>query len=135
VTLRAAELVAFAPTTDLARARAFYEGVLGLSVIEDDDFAVAFDAHGTMLRVTAVRELVPAPYTIVGWSVPDIAAAMDALDVSFERYAAMDQDERGIWTVPGGARVAWFKDPDGNTLALSQLPTSGGQAGAPSRRS
>ena len=128
MTLSAATLVAFAPTTDLARARAFYEGVLGLGVIEANDFAVAFDAHGTTLRVTAVRELVPAPYTIVGWSVPDIAEAMDALDVTFERYDAMDQDERGIWTAPGGARVAWFKDPDGNTLSLSQLPVRGAPA-------
>ena len=40
--------------------------------------------------------------------------------VRFEQYAGMDQDERGVWTAPGGAKVAWFKDPDGNTLSLTQ---------------
>jgi catechol 2,3-dioxygenase-like lactoylglutathione lyase family enzyme len=122
MTLATADLIGFAPTTDLARARAFYEGVLGLPVIEHSEHAVVFDAHGTMLRVTAVREVAPAPYTILGWSVPDIAAAIGALDVTFERFDGVDQDDRGIWRAPGGAQVAWFRDPDGNTLSVTQLP-------------
>jgi catechol 2,3-dioxygenase-like lactoylglutathione lyase family enzyme len=119
-----ADVMAFVATGDLGRARGFYEGVLGLPVIEDDGLALAFDAHGTMLRVTGVRELTPPPYTVLGWSVPDIAAAiadLEARGVAFSRYAGFEHNERGIWTAPTGARVAWFTDPDGNTLQLTQL--------------
>jgi catechol 2,3-dioxygenase-like lactoylglutathione lyase family enzyme len=123
--LASADLMAFVATADLARARAFYEGVLGLPVIEDDGLALAFDANGTMLRVTGVRELAPAPYTVLGWSVADAAAAvreLEARGVAVVRYAGLEQDDHGIWTAPTGARVAWFTDPDGNTLSLTQLP-------------
>ncbi len=100
VVLTGAPLIAFAPSTDLARSRAFYEGVLGLRLVEDSSFAVAFDAHGTQVRVTAVEQRVAAPYTVLGWFVPDIADAIDALaarGVAFNRYDGMDQDERGVW--------------------------------------
>jgi catechol 2,3-dioxygenase-like lactoylglutathione lyase family enzyme len=120
-----ADVIAFVATADLARARAFYEGDLGLAVIEDDGFALAFDAHGTMLRVTRVAALAPAPYTVLGWSVSDIAATVRELEtrgVAFARFAGFEQDEQGIWTAPSGALVAWFADPDGNTLSLTQLP-------------
>jgi len=120
-----ADVMAFVATADLGRARSFYEGVLGLPVIEDDGLALAFEAHGTMLRVTGVRELTPPPYTVLGWSVPDIAAAvrdLEAHGVAFARYASFEQDDQGIWTTPTGARVAWFTDPDSNTLQLTQLP-------------
>jgi catechol 2,3-dioxygenase-like lactoylglutathione lyase family enzyme len=120
-----ADVIAFVATTDLARARAFYEGVLGLPLVEDDGFAVAFDAAGTMLRVTGVREVKPAPYTVLGWAVPDAAAAvrdLAAVGVSTLHFDGFPQDELGIWTAPTGARVAWFKDPDGNTLSVAQLP-------------
>jgi catechol 2,3-dioxygenase-like lactoylglutathione lyase family enzyme len=123
--LARADLIAFVAATDLERARAFYEGVLGLPVVEHDGFAVAFDAHGTMLRVTAVREVRPAPYTVVGWSVPDVAAAVRDLTaggVPPLRFDGVEQDDLGIWAAPGGARVAWFKDPDGNTLSVAQMP-------------
>lgn len=119
------DVIAFVATTDLERARAFYEGLLGLPVIEDDGFALAFDARGTMLRVTAVREVEPAPYTVLGWAVPDAANAvreLEAKGVSILRFDSLEQDELGIWTAPTGARVAWFKDPDGNTLSVAQLP-------------
>jgi len=78
-----------------------------------------------MLRVTDMRELTPAPYTVLGWSVADVAAAVRNLEtrgVVFARYARFDHDEKGIWTAPTGARVAWFTDPDGHTLQLTQLP-------------
>jgi catechol 2,3-dioxygenase-like lactoylglutathione lyase family enzyme len=120
-----ADLIAFAATTDLERARGFYEGVLGLPVVDHDGFAVAFDAHGTTLRVTAVREMRPAPYTVLGWRVPDAAAAvrdLAARGVGTLRFEGMGQDEHGIWTAPSGARIAWFTDPDGNTLSVAQLP-------------
>jgi catechol 2,3-dioxygenase-like lactoylglutathione lyase family enzyme len=121
--LGSSDLVAFAASADLSRARAFYEGVLGLPVLDQDDFACVFDANGTMLRVTAVREVSPAGYTVLGWRVADIEAAVRGLSargVAFSRFDGMDQDDNGIWTSPGGAKVAWFTDPDGNLLSLTQ---------------
>jgi catechol 2,3-dioxygenase-like lactoylglutathione lyase family enzyme len=121
--LGSSDLVAFAASADLPRARAFYEQVLGLPVREQNDFACVFDANGTTLRVTAVREVSPAGYTILGWRVTDIEAAvrdMSARGVAFKRFDGMEQDENGIWASPGGARVAWFADPDGNILSLTQ---------------
>ena len=118
-----ADLIAFAPSTDLERSRAFYEDVLGLPLTEASSFAVAFDAAGTQLRVTAVEQRVAAPYTVLGWRVPDVAGAIRDLiarGVEFERYARMDQDADGVWQAPSGARIAWFKDPDGNVLSLTE---------------
>lgn len=122
--LGSSEVVAFVGAADLARARAFYEDVLGLPVVEHNDFACVLDAHGTMLRVTVVGEVSPAGYTVLGWRVADIEAAVRGLTargVSFRRYDGMDQDDHGIWTTPGGEKVAWFTDPDGNTLSLTQF--------------
>jgi predicted enzyme related to lactoylglutathione lyase len=121
VTLAGAALVAFAPTLDLDRAHDFYGGVLGLGATERSGFANAYDANGVQLRVTLVQSLDPAPFTVLGWSVDDIHAAIAALTangVELNRYDGMDQDEAGVWTSPSGARIAWFKDPDGNTLSL-----------------
>jgi catechol 2,3-dioxygenase-like lactoylglutathione lyase family enzyme len=118
------KVVAFVATSDAQRARAFYEGVLGLRVISDDDFALALDSNGTTVRVTKMRETRALGYTVLGWEVADIASSVRGLDdrgVKFERYAHFEQDELGIWTAPSGARVAWFKDPDGNVLSLTQL--------------
>jgi catechol 2,3-dioxygenase-like lactoylglutathione lyase family enzyme len=86
-------------------------------------FALVYDAHGTMLRVTIVKKVNTAGYTVLGWKVPSILAAANALSaagVRFERYQGMEQDDLGIWTSPGGGKIAWFKDPDGNTLSISQ---------------
>lgn len=120
-------LIAFAPTTDPARARAFYEGVLGLRLVADQKpFALEFDANGVMLRVTTVHELNPQQFTILGWRVEDVEATIDKLvaaGVTFERYPGMnDSDSRGIWNSPSRARIAWFKDPDGNVLSLTEFP-------------
>jgi catechol 2,3-dioxygenase-like lactoylglutathione lyase family enzyme len=122
--LESSDVVAFAAATDLPRARAFYEQKLGLPVIEQNDFACVFDANGTMLRVTAVPEVMPASYTVLGWRVTDIGTTVRGLrarGVVFSRYDIMDQDEDGVWTTPGGDQVAWFADPDGNTLSLTQF--------------
>jgi catechol 2,3-dioxygenase-like lactoylglutathione lyase family enzyme len=111
-------------TRDGRRARAFYEGTLGFAVCSDDEFALALDAGGTMLRVQKVAAFVPHPFTALGWEVADVAATVDDLrrrGVAFERFAELEQDDRGIWQAPSGARIAWFKDPDGNTLSLTQL--------------
>jgi catechol 2,3-dioxygenase-like lactoylglutathione lyase family enzyme len=122
--LESSAVIAFTGTTDLRRARVFYERTLGLPVIEQNDFACVFDANGTMLRVTAVAEVARAGYTVLGWQVPDIAALMRGLaarGIVFMRYDGMDQDRNGVWTTPGGDKVAWFADPDGNVLSLTQF--------------
>ena len=116
--------IAFVATRDPVQAKAFYRDTLGLRLVSEElPFALVFDLHGVMLRVTVVKDLKPAGYTILGWQVSDIVTAAKALQkagVRFERYPGMEQDESGVWTSPSGAKVAWFKDPDGNTLSLSQ---------------
>jgi len=121
--LATSPIVAFVATSDPARAKAFYRDVLGLLLISEDEYALVFDAHGTMLRVAIAGEIVLAPYTVLGWQVEDIDATVRGLaakDVKFERYPWMEQDDLGIWSAPSGAKVAWFKDPDGNLLSVSQ---------------
>jgi catechol 2,3-dioxygenase-like lactoylglutathione lyase family enzyme len=121
--LGANDLVAFVHVTDLARARAFYDGVLGLTLTGDTPIAVVFDANGTTLRVTLVEGHAPLAGTTLGWEVDDIAASireLTARGVEFTRYDGMEQDEVGVWSAPGGDQVAWFSDPDGNTLSLTQ---------------
>ena len=116
-------VVAFVATRDPGRARAFYEGVLGLRLVADEPFALVFDAHGTTLRVQKLQELAPARHTVLGWLVPDIAAAvrgLSAAGVAFERFPGLPQDDLGVCSFPGGGRVAWFKDPDGNTLSVTE---------------
>jgi predicted enzyme related to lactoylglutathione lyase len=122
--LNAQEVVAFIPTADAIKARSFYEGILGLRVTSEDRFALVLDANGTMLRVTNVQDFEPQQFTILGWNVTDIDQAVSRLSqrgVRFENYGMANQDERGIWKSPSGARVAWFKDPDGNVLSLTQF--------------
>jgi catechol 2,3-dioxygenase-like lactoylglutathione lyase family enzyme len=115
-------LIAFIPTKDAARARSFYE-TLGLRFISDDSFAIVMDANGTMVRVVRVEDFTPFPFTILGWQVDDIhktVAEMTGKAVKFTRYPFLEQSADGVWTAPGGAKVAWFTDPDGNTLSISQ---------------
>ncbi len=105
-------------------AKPFYRDVLGLRLVSEDEFALTFDAHGTMLRVAIVQDLAPAKYSVVGWRVPDILAVAQQLEkagVKLERFPNFDgQDARGIWTAPSGHKVAWFKDPDENLLSITQ---------------
>jgi catechol 2,3-dioxygenase-like lactoylglutathione lyase family enzyme len=122
--LATSDVIAFAPTTDLARARSFYEVTLGLSVIDENAYAVVFDAHGTMLRVTAVAEVAHPGYTVLGWRVTDMSKTvrgLESLGVVFARYEGMDQDAQGVWTSPNGDRIAWFTDPDRNVLSLTEF--------------
>ena len=123
--LGSCDLVAFVATTDLERARAFYGEILGLPMVEQSPFACVFEAHGTVLRVTPVAEVAAAPYTVLGWTVPDVVATVQALaeaGVALTRYDGIDQDELGVWRTPSGARVAWFCDPDANVLSVTQPP-------------
>jgi catechol 2,3-dioxygenase-like lactoylglutathione lyase family enzyme len=116
------DIVAFVPTKDADKARAFYEGVLGLRFVKDDGFALVLDANGITVRV-ARAQFTPAPFTILGWQVPDIEKVAEGLQqkgVQFERFGFFEQDKLGIWTAPTGDKVAWFKDPDGNVLSVSQ---------------
>jgi catechol 2,3-dioxygenase-like lactoylglutathione lyase family enzyme len=117
-------IVAFVPTRDAEKARAFYEGVLGLTFVKDDGFAMVLDANRIMIRVAKVGEdFTPAPFTILGWQVSDIeniVRSLQAKGVHFEIFGFFKQDELGIWTAPTGDKVAWFKDPDGNVLSVSQ---------------
>jgi catechol 2,3-dioxygenase-like lactoylglutathione lyase family enzyme len=118
------KIVAFVATAKPARARRFYRDTLGLRLVSEDEFALVFDAHATMLRVAIVKEVTAAEYTVLGWQVPDIAAAVTRLQksgVRLQRYPGMGQDKQRIWTAPSGARIAWFKDPDGNTLSITQF--------------
>src|ERR1700748_230423 len=122
--LQAGEVIAFAASSDLGRARAYCEQVLAWRPTDHIDFACVVDANGTMLRVTAVAEVARPGYTVLGWRVADIAATARGLagrGVVFLRYDGMDQDDDGVWTTPGGDKVAWFADPDGNVLSLSQF--------------
>ena len=128
--MRKFDVVAFVATAKPAAARRFYRETLGLQLLSDDQFALAFDCHGTMLRVQIVEKVAVGGYTALGWSVPDIVKVVNMLakkGVTFERYQWMAQDEHGVWDAPSGARVAWFKDPDGNTLSLTEMPAKPGR--------
>jgi catechol 2,3-dioxygenase-like lactoylglutathione lyase family enzyme len=119
------EPMTFVATTRPDKAKAFYAGVLGLKLTSEDPFALVFSARGIALRVQKVQQLTPQPFTVLGWRVPDIESMNAQLaknGVKFERYPGMEQDAAGIWAVPGGGQVCWFKDPDGNTLSLTQAP-------------
>jgi catechol 2,3-dioxygenase-like lactoylglutathione lyase family enzyme len=116
-----ARLVGFVASTDLDRSERFYVGTLGLPLLDRSPFAVVVDGGGTQLRITAVPAKADALHTVCGWEVTDIDAAVDDLrgrGIEFLRFDGMEQDDRGIWRAPSGARVAWFADPDGNTLSL-----------------
>jgi catechol 2,3-dioxygenase-like lactoylglutathione lyase family enzyme len=117
------DVIGFIPTKDAAQARDFYEKTLGLRLLSNDMFAVVMESKGTMIRIVQVKDYTPFPFTILGWKVANIEAEVLALierGISFHRYNWLEQTQSGIWTAPGGAKVAWFHDPDGNVLSLSQ---------------
>ncbi|WP_433204832.1 VOC family protein [Dactylosporangium sp. CS-047395] len=119
-----AAAIAFVPSTDLDRSRAFYGSVLGLPLVEQTPFACVFRAGPTMLRVTKVEQLSAQPFTVLGWSVPDLRATLAGLvaaGVTVTRYEGMPQDDQGVWATPGGDLICWFPDPDGNNLSLTQF--------------
>ena len=122
------QLIAFATIVDVERAKQFYRDTLGLTLIsEEPPFALVFDAQGTMVRLGMAKKLPEAHGTVLGWQVPDIETAIRELaesGVQFERFDGLTQDDKGIWASPTGAKVAWFRDPDGNTLSISEHPAS-----------
>lgn len=119
-------VVTFLLTQNPDAALGFYRDRLGFRFVRDDGFALVFDLNGVMLRIGKVPSFTPAQNTVLGWECRDIAAEVDRLanrGVAFERYDMgphLKIDERGICTFPTGDKVAWFKDPDGNVLSLSQ---------------
>ena len=118
-----AVIKAFVPTIKPQEAKTFYQEVLGFKLLNEDYFAIEFDANGTLLRMSIVQELNPQLFTILGWNVQDIHTTireLSAKGVTFEKYGFMEQDNMGVWVSPNGSKVAWFKDPDGNVLSLTE---------------
>lgn len=119
-------IIGFVTIVNVARAKGFYRDTLGLRLVsEEPPYALVFDANGIMLRLGMAEELPPVPGTVLGWQVPDASATVTELEqagIRFERYDYLKQDAQGIWTTPTGAKVAWFKDPDGNILSISEHP-------------
>lgn len=121
--LAASKLIGFVPTKDSKRSREFYEGKLGFQFVSDDQFALVMQAGDSMIRIAKAGNFTPAQYTVMGWEVTEIEAIVKWLNgrgVVFEKYPFVQDRELGIWTTPNGDKVAWFKDPDGNVLSLSQ---------------
>jgi catechol 2,3-dioxygenase-like lactoylglutathione lyase family enzyme len=128
--LKQAKVISFIATRKPAEAKAFYRDVLRLSLRSEDKHATVFDLQNGSLRITPVEALVPAPFTVLGWEVGNIREAVKVLGefgVDCQKFPGLEQDRTGIWTAPGGAKVAWFKDPDGNILSLTELPGEGGE--------
>lgn len=122
--LKSAKPTMFLATADAEAARGFYEQKLGLTLEADDPYALVYQMAGTELRLSKVPNHTPLPFTVLDWQVPSISEAHTALSergVTFTIFDGMGQDENGIWTSPdGGARILWFKDPDGNVLSVSE---------------
>ena len=121
--LASSKVIGFVPTKDSAKARSFYEGTLGFQFVSDDPFALVMKAGETMIRIAKAQDFTPAKYTVLGWEVSnieEIVAWLQKRGVAFEKYPWVNDKELGIWIAPGGDKVAWFKDPDGNVLSVSQ---------------
>ncbi len=122
--LRSAPVIAFVATTQPDESKRFYEAALSLRFVADEPFALIFDVFGATLRIAKVKNVTPADHTVLGWSVSDIVGAVHALaarGVVFERFDGVEQSADGVWKSPAGARIAWFRDPDGNLLSLTEF--------------
>lgn len=119
-------VIAFATIVDVERAKRFYQDTLGLTLMNEvPPFALVFNANGVMVRLQMAKKLPEAYGTVLGWQVPEISRVMEnlkAVGVQFERFDGLVQDESGVWSSPTGAKVAWFRDPDGNVLSVSEHP-------------
>jgi catechol 2,3-dioxygenase-like lactoylglutathione lyase family enzyme len=117
------KLKAFLPTSKPDKAKEFYQRVMGLKLLSEDNYGLEFDVNGTPLRITVVETFTPHAFTVLGWDVSDIRSMIARLNekgINFEKYNFLKQDNLGIWSSPSGAEVAWFKDPDGNLLSLTE---------------
>jgi len=125
--LRDQKLKAYIPTVDPDRAKRFYVNLLGFNLLSEDYYGLELETNGSLLRISTVEHFNPHPFTVLGWGVDDLSSIITSLTrkgVAFERYNIIDQDKRGIWTSPDGTKVAWFRDPDGNLLSLSEYVDS-----------
>jgi catechol 2,3-dioxygenase-like lactoylglutathione lyase family enzyme len=116
-------MVAFVLTRNYDQARAFYEDKLGFEFISQDNFALLVRAGANPIRIVRMPDFTPARNTVLGWEVADIEASvawLKARGIVLEDYPFIQDHKLGIWSAPGGDRVAWFKDPDGNVLSVSQ---------------
>ncbi len=123
--MRGFKIITFVGTQSPERARHFYQETLGLELIAAEPSALVFDSKGIMLRVSIVTHFEPAPFTVLGWEVEDILEQVDILasrGVDFEHFEGLGQDEKGVSTFPDGTKVAWFRDPDGNLLSITEFP-------------
>lgn len=117
------QVMAFVATSKPREALEFYRDVLGLELVSEDAFAIVFQTANATLRIQKTQQHEPLPYTALGWKVGDISVIVKALaarQVPLERFPGLEQDARGMWTAPSGAKIAWFKDPDGNVLSLTE---------------
>jgi catechol 2,3-dioxygenase-like lactoylglutathione lyase family enzyme len=121
--LATSKVIGFVPTKNSAQARSFYEGKLGFQFVSEDPFALVLRAGETMIRIAKTQDFTAAPYTVLGWEVSNIeemAGWLQERGVVLEKFPWMPNKESAIWTAPTGDKVAWFKDPDGNVLSVSQ---------------
>ena len=121
--LKDSKLVGFVATSMPEVSKQFYEERLGLNLVEETSFAIVFESNNTFIRIQKTGKTHPPPYTSLGWEVEDIGVTARSLSdsgVQFEKFDGLEQDDLGVWNVPGGSKVAWFKDPDGNMLSLTE---------------
>ena len=122
--LEAAKPAVVICTRDRTRAVAFYRDILGLNLASEDTFAAVFNSGGITVRISLVPDFTPHEHTILGFNVTDVAATVEALRAQgavFNIYEGYQQDESAILTLPRGIQVAWFKDPDGNVLSVTNV--------------
>jgi len=123
--LHEGRLTGFLITADYASARDFYEGQLGFEFVSQDQWALVVRAGVNQIRIIRSADFTPLRSTVLGWEVDDVEAAVRWLasrGVETEKYPFVQDKELGIWSTPDGSKVAWFKDPDGNVLSVSQHP-------------
>jgi catechol 2,3-dioxygenase-like lactoylglutathione lyase family enzyme len=116
-------LIAFSATTDAEQSRHFYTHIIKLREIDDTPFALVYDCNGTVLRIQKVQRMSAPNYTVLGWEVDDIVSTARNLalaGVTFEMFEGLAQNDTGIWTTPDGTKVAWFRDPDGSLLPITE---------------
>ncbi len=119
--LNKSKLVSFIATANPAESKTFYQDVIGLTLIAETQFALIFDSNGVTLRIQKVQAVPEVAHTLLGWEVEDMATAVSSLQakgVQFEQFEGLPQDDDGVWTI-GNEKIAWFKDPDGNTLSIN----------------
>lgn len=113
----------FIATAKPEESKAFYQDVMGLTLVDDNPFALVFNLSGAELRISKVPSFAPQPFTVLDWQVGNLEKSMSNLagkGINFELFSGMDQDENGVWSTPEGVRIAWFKDPDDNVLSISK---------------